>query len=192
MKWDAPDSMNLATLSEADPGTFKGCKDLYGGRRSSHQNWRYQDEYYVILIADQHRGRTCTEPSLESRYTVHDIAANIGDTAKVGNDACFPEERNRLASPTMRKPCAIKSKFLLDAITRIQQNSWVQGAAQANLSQSKLLSLLILPEVARTHCLHPLRLRRPDREQSAADSLAGAGGAAALQGVVCSPPLPWP
>src|SRR3990172_5077559 len=39
---------------------------------------------------------------------------------------------------------------------------------------------------------YPLRLRRPDREQPAADGAAGGGGAAALPRVVRPPPLPRP
>ena len=42
------------------------------------------------------------------------------------------------------------------------------------------------------HRRHPLRLRRPDREQPAADGAAGGGGAAALPRVVRPPPLPRP
>ncbi len=44
----------------------------------------------------------------------------------------------------------------------------------------------------RSHRIHPLRLRRPDREQPPAHRLAGAGGAAALPGVVRPPALPRP
>ena len=51
-----------------------------------------------------------------------------------------------------------------------------------------------IPETKQTetHRLYPLHLRRPYRKQPAADSVAGAGGAAALQRVVRPPPLPRP
>ena len=45
---------------------------------------------------------------------------------------------------------------------------------------------------ARSDRRHPLRLRRPDREQPAADGAVGGRGAAALPRVVRPPPLPRP
>ena len=45
---------------------------------------------------------------------------------------------------------------------------------------------------SRRHRRYPLCLRRPDREQPAADGVVGGGSAAALPGMVRPPPLPRP
>ena len=76
------------------------------------------------------------------------IAANIADTAILGIDACFPDSVIGFI-PDDEKADARFIKYLFDAIIQKQLKQFTQGAAQDNLSQSKLLSLkLPVPEVA--------------------------------------------
>ena len=76
------------------------------------------------------------------------IAANIADTAILGIDACFPDSVIGFI-PDDEKADARFIKYLFDAIVQKRLKQFTQGAAQDNLSQSKLLSLkLPVPEVA--------------------------------------------
>ena len=76
------------------------------------------------------------------------IAANIADTAILGIDACFPDSVIGFI-PDDEKADVRFIKYLFDAIIQKQLKQFTQGAAQDNLSQSKLLSLkLPVPEVA--------------------------------------------
>jgi len=75
------------------------------------------------------------------------IAANIADTAILGIDACFPDSVIGFI-PDDEKADVRFIKYLFDAIVQKRLKQFTQGAAQDNLSQSKLLSLkLFVPEV---------------------------------------------
>lgn len=68
------------------------------------------------------------------------IAANIADTAILGIDACFPDSVIGFI-PEPDKADVRFVKYLFDAHLQRRYKTFTQGAAQANLSQSKLLSL---------------------------------------------------
>ena len=75
------------------------------------------------------------------------IAANIADTAILGIDACFPDSVIGFI-PDDEKADVRFIKYLFDATVQKRLKQFTQGAAQDNLSQSKLLSLkLSVPEV---------------------------------------------
>ncbi|MFZ4440347.1 MAG: restriction endonuclease subunit S [Syntrophales bacterium] len=68
------------------------------------------------------------------------IAANIGDTAILSFEACFPDSIiGFIADP--QKSDARYIKYLFDAVLQKSFKSFTQGSAQDNLSQEKLLSL---------------------------------------------------
>lgn len=68
------------------------------------------------------------------------IAANIGDTAILAFDACFPDSIiGFIPDPT--KSDARYIKYLFDTVLQQRFKKFTQGAAQDNLSQEKLLSL---------------------------------------------------
>ena len=76
------------------------------------------------------------------------IAANIADTAILGIDACFPDSVIGFI-PDDEKADTRFIKYLFDVTVQKRLKQFTQGAAQDNLSQSKLLSLkLSVPEVA--------------------------------------------
>jgi len=68
------------------------------------------------------------------------IAANIADTAILGIDACFPDSVIGFV-PDDDKADVRFIKYLFDAMLQKQFKKFTQGAAQDNLSQSKLLSI---------------------------------------------------
>lgn len=68
------------------------------------------------------------------------IAANIADTAILGIDACFPDSVIGFI-PNEKKADARFIKYMFDALLQQRFRQFTQGAAQDNLSQSKLLSL---------------------------------------------------
>ena len=68
------------------------------------------------------------------------IAANIADTAILSFDACFPDSVIGFV-PEKDKADARFTKYLFDALLQRRYKKFTQGAAQDNLSQSKLLSL---------------------------------------------------
>ncbi len=68
------------------------------------------------------------------------IAANIADTAILAIDACFPDSIIGFL-PDEEKADARFVKYLFDALLQKRFKQFTQGAAQDNLSQSKLLSL---------------------------------------------------
>ena len=75
------------------------------------------------------------------------IAANIADTAILGIDACFPDSIIGFI-PDKEKADVRFIKYLFDATLQNRFKKFTQGAAQDNLSQSKLLSLeFLLPNV---------------------------------------------
>ena len=75
------------------------------------------------------------------------IAANIADTAILGIDACFPDSVIGFI-PDDEKADTRFIKYLFDATVQKRLKQFTQGAAQDNLSQSKLLSLkLSVPEI---------------------------------------------
>ena len=75
------------------------------------------------------------------------IAANIADTAILGIDACFPDSVIGFI-PDKEKADVRFIKYLFDATLQNRFKKFTQGAAQDNLSQSKLLSLeFLLPNV---------------------------------------------
>ena len=121
------------------------------------------------------------------------IAANIAETSILGIEACFPDSVIGFI-PDRERADARFLKYLFDATLQRRFKQFTQGTAQDNLSQAKLLSLKLSGSIAprtNSHRFHPLRLRRPDREQPAADSITGTGGADDLQGVVCAASVPW-
>ncbi len=68
------------------------------------------------------------------------IAANIADTAILGIDACFPDSViGFVADPDKADGRFIK--YLFDGVLKEQFLQFTQGAAQDNLSETKLLSL---------------------------------------------------
>lgn len=76
------------------------------------------------------------------------IAANIADTAILGINACFPDSVIGFV-PDEEKADARFIKYLFDVTIQKQLKQFTQGAAQDNLSQSKLLSLRFsVPHVA--------------------------------------------
>ncbi len=76
------------------------------------------------------------------------IAANIADTAILGIDACFPDSVIGFV-PDDEKADARFIKYLFDVTIQKRLKQFTQGAAQDNLSQSKLLSLKFsVPHVA--------------------------------------------
>ena len=76
------------------------------------------------------------------------IAANIGDTAILKFDACFPDSViGFIADPEKADTRFVKYSF--EATLQRQFKQFTQGAAQDNLSQAKLLSLeLSVPSVS--------------------------------------------
>ena len=75
------------------------------------------------------------------------IAANIADTAILGIDACFPDSVIGFI-PDKEKADVRFIKYLFGATLQNRFKKFTQGAAQDNLSQSKLLSLeFLLPDV---------------------------------------------
>ncbi|MCB0832782.1 MAG: restriction endonuclease subunit S [Bacteroidetes bacterium] len=68
------------------------------------------------------------------------IAANIADTSILAIDACFPDSIIGFI-PDPEKADVHFIKYLFDAILQKRYKKFTQGAAQDNLSQSKLLSL---------------------------------------------------
>ena len=75
------------------------------------------------------------------------IAANIADTAILGIDACFPDSVIGFI-PDDEKADTRFIKYLFDTTIQKRLKQFTQGAAQDNLSQSKLLSLkLSVPEI---------------------------------------------
>lgn len=71
------------------------------------------------------------------------IAANIAETAILAMDACFPDSIIGFI-PDPEKADARFVKYLFDAVLKKRFRQFTQGAAQDNLSQSKLLSLKFL------------------------------------------------
>ncbi|AXS84637.1 restriction endonuclease subunit S [Marinobacter sp. Arc7-DN-1] len=74
------------------------------------------------------------------------IAANIADTSILGIDACFPDSIIGFV-PDPEKADARFIKYLFDAALKLKYRQFTQGAAQDNLSQTKLLALkFLVPE----------------------------------------------
>ena len=68
------------------------------------------------------------------------IAANIAETSILDIEACFPDSViGFIAKP--KKADSRFVKYLFDAALKMRLRSFTQGAAQDNLSQSKLLSI---------------------------------------------------
>ena len=79
------------------------------------------------------------------------IAANIADTAILGMDACFPDSVIGFV-PNDEKADVRFIKYLFDATLQSRFKQFTQGAAQDNLSQSKLLSIeFTVPDVTKQH-----------------------------------------
>lgn len=68
------------------------------------------------------------------------IAANIAETSILAIDACFPDSVIGF-TPDKEKADARFVKYLFDATLKLRLRAFTQGAAQDNLSQSKLLSI---------------------------------------------------
>ncbi|MCL4441611.1 MAG: restriction endonuclease subunit S [Firmicutes bacterium] len=81
------------------------------------------------------------------------IAANIADTAILAIDACFPDSVIGFV-PDEEKADARFIKYLFDALLQRRYKTFTQGAAQDNLSQSKLLSLKFpVPDITQQKCI---------------------------------------
>lgn len=75
------------------------------------------------------------------------IAANIADTAILGIDACFPDSVVGFTADPQKADVRFV-KYLFDATLKRRFSKFTQGAAQDNLSQTKLLSLdFAVPDV---------------------------------------------
>lgn len=75
------------------------------------------------------------------------IAVNIADTAILGIDACFPDSIIGFI-PEEKQADTRFIKYLFDGLLQRRFQRFTQGAAQDNLSQSKLLSLKFpIPDV---------------------------------------------
>lgn len=70
------------------------------------------------------------------------IAANIGDTAILGINACFPDSVIGFIADDAKADARFV-KYVFDALLQKRFKTFTQGAAQDNLSQAKLLSLKI-------------------------------------------------
>ena len=68
------------------------------------------------------------------------IAANIGETSILGIEACFPDSIIGFTADPNKADVRFV-KYLFDAVLKMRYRSFTQGAAQDNLSQSKLLSI---------------------------------------------------
>lgn len=68
------------------------------------------------------------------------IAANIGETAILGVDACFPDSVIGFV-PHEDRADARFIKYMFDVLLQRSYQQFTQGSAQDNLSQEKLLSL---------------------------------------------------
>lgn len=116
---------------------------LYGG---SHPFIQTGDVKHAGLYIIDHR-QTYSEAGLEqsklwpSGTLCITIAANIADTAILGIDACFPDSIIGFnADPKQADVRFVK--YLFDATIKRHARQFAQGAAQDNLSQEKLLSLV--------------------------------------------------
>ena len=79
------------------------------------------------------------------------IAANIADTAILGIDACFPDSVIGFI-PEDGKADVRFLKYLFDVTIQKRLKQFTQGAAQDNLSRSKLLSLKFLVPDIKQQC----------------------------------------
>ena len=68
------------------------------------------------------------------------IAANIAETSILDTEACFPDSVIGFVADKEKADTRFV-KYLFDAVLKVQFQSFTQGAAQDNLSQSKLLSI---------------------------------------------------
>ena len=68
------------------------------------------------------------------------IAANIAETSILDIEACFPDSIIGFIAEPERADARFV-KYLFDAVLKMRFQSFTQGAAQDNLSQTKLLSL---------------------------------------------------
>ena len=76
------------------------------------------------------------------------IAANIAETAILDIEACFPDSVIGFIADSEQADTRFV-KYLFDAVLRARFQSFTQGAAQDNLSQTKLLSIKFpVPELA--------------------------------------------
>ena len=75
------------------------------------------------------------------------IAANIAETSILDIEACFPDSVIGFIA-YQDKAHTRYVKYLFDAVLKMRFQSFTQGAAQDNLSQSKLLSIMFpVPEL---------------------------------------------
>ncbi len=75
------------------------------------------------------------------------IAANIAETSILGIEACFPDSVIGFVADEEKSDTRFV-KYMFDATLKYRYRSFTQGAAQDNLSQGKLLSLIFsIPEL---------------------------------------------
>ena len=76
------------------------------------------------------------------------IAANIAETSILDIEACFPDSVVGFVADQEKTDTRFV-KYLFDAVLKVRFQSFTQGAAQDNLSQTKLLSIKFpVPELA--------------------------------------------
>ena len=76
------------------------------------------------------------------------IAANIAETSILDIEACFPDSVIGFVADQEKADTRFV-KYLFDAVLKVQFQSFTQGAAQDNLSQTKLFSIKFpVPELA--------------------------------------------
>ena len=76
------------------------------------------------------------------------IAANIAETSILDIEACFPDSVVGFVADQEKADTRFV-KYLFDAVLKVRFQSFTQGAAQDNLSQTKLLSIKFpVPELA--------------------------------------------
>jgi type I restriction enzyme S subunit len=118
---------------------------LYGGEYPFIQTGDVkQSNLYITNFSQTYNEAGLAQSKLWKAGTLCiTIAANIAETAILGIDACFPDSIIGFI-PDPENADARFIKYLFDALLKKCFRQFTQGAAQDNLSQSKLLSLKFL------------------------------------------------
>ena len=115
-----------------------------------------------LKVTDYLAGVVTEEGLAQSRlwkvwFTVHhDCGNHIADTAILGNDGLLSRQRHRdFKGDDEKADLRFTTNYLFDAIIQKQLKQFTQGAAQDNLSQSKLLSLKLPSRRSRNNAVLP-------------------------------------